>query len=90
MSNNRRPNEGANRRQSVGEVIKDLVNEKIDVNAVTVSLMRSYRTLDDRAHHERDAFKNILEANVLLSKAVGELMTEVTRLRNEVARLQRR
>ena len=83
-------NEGANRRQSVDEIVKNLTTEKVDVNQVTATLMKSFRNLDENSHQEREAFKDILASNVLLAKVVGGLVTEVSLLKRELSVLKQR
>lgn len=79
-----------NRRQKVDEIVKNLSRGKEEIPEITASLMRSFQVLENNSHYERDAFQDILAANVLLSKAVGQLVTDVARLKREVEVLRSR
>lgn len=76
-------NEGANRRETVDEIIKALTSKDVDINSVQSSLMKSYRVLDNNSHQEKEALKEVLASNVLLAKSVGLLLTRVVHLEND-------
>jgi hypothetical protein len=84
-------NDGANRRQEVDQIVKSLgIGEVPNVPEITASLMQDFRNLDKNSHAERDAFKRILASNVLLAKAVGQLVQEVALMKREINNLKNR
>lgn len=78
------------RKKEVAEVAKDVLNNKSDVSEFESSLIQQFHRLDRNGQAERDAMKQILRTNLLMAKALGQMVKEVAMLKNKIATLETR
>ncbi len=77
--------QGANYKKSVDETVKELLQcRNVDGWDVTRTLNESFNRLDRTSNAERDAMRDILGTNLLLSKAIGQLAVMVNNLAAEL------
>ena len=76
------------RQKDVAEVVKDVLNNKLEVTQIESSLHHSYKILERNAYSEREAMKETLNSSLLLAKVVSGLTERVKSLEYEVQLLK--
>lgn len=68
------------RRQTVDDLVKQVLHGKETAEDLVPTLMRTHRNLDNHANAEREALKEVVAANIILAKVVRELASNYSKI----------
>lgn len=68
------------RRQTVDDLVKEILHGKETAEDLVIKLMRSHRNLDNHANAEREVLKEVVAANIILAKVVRELASNYSKM----------